>query len=80
MRAQVHDHTYGGYSKQHSRLEACRYLAGGITKGFRDRMREWRQRVRVRNELMMLSDRDLRDLRWTRSEVDGEAGKPFWRA
>jgi uncharacterized protein YjiS (DUF1127 family) len=69
-------HAYGDYSEQPSQLEARRYLARGITR-FRDRMREWQQRVRVRNELMMLSDHDLRDLRWTRPDVEAEARKPF---
>jgi uncharacterized protein YjiS (DUF1127 family) len=40
---------------------------------------EWRRRVRARNELITLSDRDLRDIRWTRAEVEAEARKPFWR-
>jgi uncharacterized protein YjiS (DUF1127 family) len=66
-------------SKQPSRLEACRNLVRGITR-FRDVAREWQRRVRVRNELMMLSERDLRDLRWTRQDVEAEARKLFWRA
>jgi len=41
---------------------------------------QWRRRVRMRNELMTLSDRDLRDVRWTRAEVEAECRKPFWRA
>src|SRR5262249_719704 len=41
---------------------------------------QWHRRVRIRNELMTLSDRDLRDVRWTRAEVEAECRKPFWRA
>jgi uncharacterized protein YjiS (DUF1127 family) len=40
---------------------------------------EWRRRVRIRNELIMLSDGDLREIGWTRAEVEAEGRKPFWR-
>jgi uncharacterized protein YjiS (DUF1127 family) len=43
-------------------------------------MAQWRRRVRVRNELITLSDGDLRDIAWTRAEVEAEHRKPFWRA
>ena len=43
-------------------------------------MAEWRRRARMRNELTTLSDGDLRDIGWTRAEVDAERRKPFWRA
>jgi uncharacterized protein YjiS (DUF1127 family) len=39
---------------------------------------EWRQRVRSRYDLMMLDDRQLRDLGLTRSDARNEASKPFW--
>ena len=45
----------------------------------REIMAEWRRRARSRNELMTLSDRDLRDVRWTRAEAEAECRKPFWR-
>ncbi len=76
MHAQVQSHAYDGHAKQHFLLEACRDLARGIT----EKCRDWRRRARVRNELTTLSDRDLRELRWTRVEVEAEACKPFWRA
>jgi uncharacterized protein YjiS (DUF1127 family) len=41
---------------------------------------QWRRRARIRNELTTLSDGDLRDIRWTRAEVEAECRKPFWRA
>ena len=39
---------------------------------------EWRRRVRQRQELMMLTDRDFADMRMTRSDAIEEARKPFW--
>jgi uncharacterized protein YjiS (DUF1127 family) len=41
---------------------------------------EWRRRVRTRNELTTLGDSDLRDIGWTRAEVQAEVRKPFWRS
>jgi len=41
---------------------------------------QWGRRVRVRNELITLSDGDLRDIGWTKAEVEAERRKPFWRA
>ena len=40
----------------------------------------WQRRVRIRNELITLSDGDLRDIGWTRAEVEAKHRKPFWRA
>jgi len=40
----------------------------------------WRQRARSRRELMMMTDRELRDLGINRYEALYEARKPFWRA
>lgn len=42
-------------------------------------VREWRRRSRSRRELLMLSERDLRDVRLTRCDVMSEAHKPFWK-
>jgi uncharacterized protein YjiS (DUF1127 family) len=38
-----------------------------------------RRRVRLRGELLALSDNELRDIRWTRAEAEAQARKPFWR-
>ena len=46
----------------------------------REIMAQWRRRVLMRNELMTLGDRDLRDIGWTRAELEAEFRKPFWRA
>ena len=40
---------------------------------------EWRRRARTRNELVMLNDRQLSDIRLSRSDALNEASKPFWR-
>lgn len=44
------------------------------------RLREWRRRVRSRNELLTLTARDLHEIGWTRAEAKAEARKPFWEA
>ena len=40
----------------------------------------WRSRIRDREELAAMSERDLRDVRLSRADVAVEIGKPFWRA
>ncbi len=42
-------------------------------------VREWRRRSRSRRDLMTLGERDLRDVRLTRSEAVQEGSKPFWQ-
>ena len=39
----------------------------------------WRDRSRQRRTLMRLDDRLLHDIGLSRSDVDREASKPFWR-
>lgn len=46
----------------------------------KERLAEWRLRVRSRNELMNLNDRILQDIGLSRSTADLEAAKPFWMA
>ena len=50
------------------------------TDAARQIIAQWRRRVRIRNELIRLSNGDLRDIGWTRAEVEAECRKPFWRA
>jgi len=40
----------------------------------------WWSRIRDREELAAMSERDLRDARLSRADVAVEIGKPFWRA
>jgi uncharacterized protein YjiS (DUF1127 family) len=44
-----------------------------------DTVYEWRQRARQRRLLAQLNDRLLSDIGLSRSEVEREAAKPFWR-
>jgi uncharacterized protein YjiS (DUF1127 family) len=52
--------------------------------GIRGRLTEilhlWRERWRARSELARWTERDLRDVGVSWSEVVREAEKPFWRA
>jgi len=41
---------------------------------------EWRQRARLRREIMTLSERDLSDMGLTRLDAFNETCKPFWEA
>lgn len=41
---------------------------------------EWRRRARERGELLNLCERDRRDIRVSRADVQAETLKPFWRA
>lgn len=43
------------------------------------RLAEWVDRARARAELRRLSDRALADIGLSRSQVEREAAKPFWR-
>ena len=42
-------------------------------------LRLWRRRVQERDALARLTERDLRDMRISPSEVAQEVRKPFWR-
>jgi uncharacterized protein YjiS (DUF1127 family) len=39
----------------------------------------WHERTRQRRRLYALSDQMLHDVGLSRADVEGEAGKPFWR-
>ena len=47
---------------------------------FRHVLHLWRRRIRDREELAAMSERDLRDARLSRADVAVEIRKPFWRA
>jgi uncharacterized protein YjiS (DUF1127 family) len=42
-------------------------------------LRLWRSRIRKRNAFPLLGERELRDLRVSRWDVEHELAKPFWR-
>jgi len=42
------------------------------------RVRLWRNRSRVRRQLAVMSERELRDIGTCWSEIADEVGKPFW--
>jgi uncharacterized protein YjiS (DUF1127 family) len=52
----------------------------GLVSSLADRLLEWQERARSRVLLGRLDDRMLRDMGLTRSDVDVESSKPFWRA
>jgi uncharacterized protein YjiS (DUF1127 family) len=47
---------------------------------FRRILREWSRRAHSRREIVMLDDRTIGDLGISRSQIEFEAQKPFWRA
>jgi uncharacterized protein YjiS (DUF1127 family) len=55
----------------------------GSAVGMRQRitrtLRLWRRRMRERDALQRLSDRDLRDIGATRADIAWEMSQPFWR-
>ena len=44
-----------------------------------DTLLTWRERARMRRQLLTLDDRLLKDIGVTRTQAFGEAEKPFWR-
>ncbi len=42
-------------------------------------LRLWRSRIKERDELATLGERDMRDARISRADVLTEIRKPFWR-
>ena len=70
---------------QHSRLAthsarpALAAQAAGVAHVLGQTLRLWRTRYKQRHAFPVLDDRDLRDMRLTRWDVDRELSKPFWR-
>lgn len=56
-----------------------RELVSARARDLLDLALDWHERARSRHQLQGLSDRMLQDLGLTRSEVEVEADKPFWR-
>jgi uncharacterized protein YjiS (DUF1127 family) len=44
-----------------------------------DAILTWRERVRMRRQLLSLDDRLLKDIGITRLQAQSEAEKPFWQ-
>lgn len=55
------------------------YVAGRLARAL-DTVLLWHERARQRRQLLQLEDVMLRDIGVGRSDVMGEASKPFWRA
>ncbi|MBM3535634.1 MAG: DUF1127 domain-containing protein [Alphaproteobacteria bacterium] len=51
----------------------------GIVATIIERLAEWQERARSRVLLGRMDDRMLRDMGISRSDVDVEVAKPFWR-
>ncbi len=49
-------------------------------KAFRQCVTEWCRRIRERNELRKLSDRDLADFTCSKADACAETSKWFWEA
>lgn len=45
-----------------------------------DRFQVWRDRVRTRRHLAMMSDYQLKDIGISRADAYSEVQKPFWRS
>ncbi len=74
MSATTHDPLINCHSVPRSQT-----LVGTLRQSVADTLRIWRDRIRERQAFPALTDRDLRDLRISRWELDRELGKPFWR-
>jgi uncharacterized protein YjiS (DUF1127 family) len=53
-------------------------IAGRVGLRTLTAIRAWRARMRLRRELLMLNDVELRELSLTKADVDREAHRPFW--
>ena len=52
----------------------------GIWASLSDTFHLWRERYRTRQELAQWSERDMRDVGISWSDIAHEVEKPFWRA
>jgi uncharacterized protein YjiS (DUF1127 family) len=59
---------------------AARFGIGAGLEAVASAFYEWRDRVRQRKMLARLDDRLLSDIGLSRSDVEREVQKPFWRA
>lgn len=68
--------TWTGFHQQPARRSAIDGVMSVLLRGLAESFR----RARQRRDLAALSDHNLRDIGLSRSEVEIEIGKPFWRA
>jgi uncharacterized protein YjiS (DUF1127 family) len=67
----------------HSRAQGFLVSSSDVGRAFMRMpalLERWRKRVRARRELLVLSDSDLQEIRWTKAEAEAEGRKPFWQA
>ena len=55
------------------------YVGHGALHGIAHRILVWMERVHTRHQLSELDDHMLNDIGLTRTEVEAEVHKPFWR-
>lgn len=65
-------------SRRHATADRAAAAHGALSE-LGQRIRLWRKRSRERYELMQMSDLDLSDIGISRTDVEMEAAKPFWR-
>ncbi len=53
--------------------------SAGVSGWLAAAFRRWRDRAAERQELALMDERALRDVRLTRWEVQQELARPFWR-
>jgi uncharacterized protein YjiS (DUF1127 family) len=68
--------TWSGYRQQTTRHSVVDGMMALFLRGVAESFR----RARQRRDLASLSDHALRDIGLSRSDVESEVGKPFWRA
>ncbi len=72
----MHTLAHGALTNSHPRSRSA--LAGAAA--WLDRAyRRWQEQAADRRALALMSDRDLRDARLSRWEVERELSRPFWR-
>jgi uncharacterized protein YjiS (DUF1127 family) len=78
---QAHDRGRPSHpNKRTGHQSTISHRGSGILAQIAETLHVWRERVRSRREVTQLSDRDLRDVGISRSDIVKEAEKPFWRA
>lgn len=69
-------HTLTNCQSDHARPRA---IVATMAQTLVRTLRLWRSRIRERHAFPVLDERELRDLRVSRWDVERELAKPFWR-